>query len=151
MIAFIFSRLIGHTFFSILFAVIFGSIIGLVIGAIRRRIQDTIYVSIVGSFLGSILVCITPPITTPGSLESWGGGGGLGSLVVLMTTIFIAFGGIVSSFITSTFAFRWFIKLKTKWFLWIIGGLYMMMVISLIYNHLMYCSSSIPSSFCYTK
>ncbi|BCL36817.1 hypothetical protein [Nostoc sp. MS1] len=151
MIAFIFSRLIGHTFLSIFVAVIFGSIIGLVVGAIRRRIQDTIYVSIVGSFLGSILVCIIPPITTPGSLEGWGVGSGLGSIVVLFTFFFIALGGIVGSFITTTFAFGWFLKLKTKWFLWIVGGLYMMMLISLIYNHLMYCSSSISSSFCYTK
>jgi hypothetical protein len=151
MLVYIFLRLITHTFLSIIFAVLLGSVIGFVVGAIRRRIQDTLYVSIVGSFLGSMLVCIAPPVSTPGSLESWGMGGGLGSLSVLVTLMLIALGGIAGSLIVSIFGFRLFLKLKTKWFLWIISGIYITMAISLGYGHLMYCSSSVPSSYCYNN
>lgn len=146
MLSYIFSRLIGHTLLSIILGAIWGSVIGFVVGAIRQRIEDTLYVSIVGSFLGCILICIAPPVSTPGSLESWGMGGGLGSLSVLVSLVLITLGGIAGSLIASTFGFRLFLKFQTKWFVGIISGAYIVMAISLGYGYLQYCSPSI--SYC---
>lgn len=146
MLAFIFSRLLAHTFISGILGVILGSVVGVIAGAIRRSIPDTFVASCMGAFLGCILVCITPWVAAPGTLETWGQGGGLGSLVVLMTLAFIALGGLVGSLVTSTFGYRWVCQLKLTSFQWILAGIYLLMIVSLAYGYRQGCSPSL--SYC---
>ncbi|MBD2745030.1 hypothetical protein [Coleofasciculus sp. FACHB-1120] len=146
MLPYIFSGLIGHTIVSLFLGGVLGSVIGFVIGAIRQRMDDTVSVSIVGSFLGCLLMCTVPPIFNPGTLNIGGGSGGLGYLHVLASIVLITLGGCFGSLIASTFGFRFFLNLPTKRLVWMLGGVYILMAISLSYSYLQYCSPSI--SYC---
>uniref|UniRef100_B8HTE7 Uncharacterized protein n=1 Tax=Cyanothece sp. (strain PCC 7425 / ATCC 29141) TaxID=395961 RepID=B8HTE7_CYAP4 len=146
MLAYVLLRLTYQTTLSLILAALVGSGIGVGVGAIRRRVQETVYVSRVGAFLGSILVCSVPPVSVPGALESWGSGGGLGSLGVLVCLFLVALGSIVGSLITSILGFKLVLKLGRKWLTWIIAGVYIFMVISLVHGYLQYCSPSL--SYC---
>lgn len=149
MFTYILSRLLLHTFMSLFFSCLIGALIGAVVGAIRRQIQDTINVGIAAYFLGSLLVCSVPPLTVPGSLETWGVGGGLGSIQVIFMVIFTILGGVVVSLIATTFGFKFFSKVLEKWILWILITIYVLMLILLYYSHLTTCQPSI--SYCYMK
>lgn len=148
MLSHIISRLIVHTIISGILGGILGSVMGFVVGAIRQRIKDTVYVSRVGAFLGCLLVSIFPPISSPGSLETWGMAGGLGSLQVVITIILIALGGLAGSFIASTFGFGLFLKARQKLFVWVFSGTYILLAIALWYGYLQSCTSSISYSYC---
>ncbi|WP_144439290.1 hypothetical protein [Geminocystis sp. NIES-3708] len=109
MLNYILSAWFFGTFFSGILAVIVGLIIGLIVGTIRKSIKTTIYTTIVGCFVGIMWICIIPLYGTPGNIQGWGMGGGLGSLAPLMTMIGLGSIGALTGGITgATFGFSFF-------------------------------------------
>ncbi len=146
MLAFVLSRLFTHTLLSGILGAILGAAIGVVAGALRRSISGASAVSIRGAFVGCLLACISPLICTPGSLESWGTAGGLGSLSVLVSLALIALGGLIGGLAASTFGYRWVMTMKPRLFAWIMSGIYILMAGSLAHGYLRYCFAG--SSYC---
>ena len=109
--------------------------------------QETLYVARVGAFVGGLCACISPLGSQPGTLESWGDGGGLGSLVVIATIMAITLIGLLSALLASTVGFQAILKLSPKWLVWGVFGLFGVMVFSLYQGYVVYCFSG-SSSFC---
>jgi hypothetical protein len=136
---FVLTRLIRNAILSGITGFTFGSAIGYGVGAIRRRIEDTVYVSIVGAIAGSLCVCSAPPVSRPGSFESWGSGGGLGSLAVILSVVFLALGSIVGALLASTLGFKAILKLDRKGLGGVAIALFAMMSIALYQGYRDYC------------
>lgn len=143
---FVLTRLIRNAIISGILGFISGSVIGYGIGAMRRRIEDTVYVAIVGAIAGSLCICLVPPVAQPGSLESWGNGGGLGSMVVILSIGLIALGGIIGALLASTIGFRTILKLNGKNLGWSAIGILIVMSIVLYRAYNNYCFPK--STFC---
>ncbi len=148
MINYILSALFFGTLFSGILAVIFGSIIGLIVGAIRKNIEIRILTAIIGCFVGIMWICIIPLYGIPGNIQGWGMGGGLGSLLPMMTMIGLgSIGALTGGIAGSTFGLRFLQSLlenKRKLGI-LIGIVYLVVALSILLNFSVACINSTPA------
>jgi hypothetical protein len=148
MLNYILSAYIFGTLFSGILAGIVGSIIGLIVGVIRKKIRLTILTTIVGCFVGIMWICIIPLYGTPGVMQGWGMGGGLGSLAPLMMMIGLGSIGALTGAITgSTFGFRFLQSLlvNQKKLGILIGIVYLVVALSILLSFSVSCINSSPA------
>ncbi|GAA6620404.1 hypothetical protein [Scytonema sp. NUACC26] len=137
---YILPNLIISTILGVIISLAIGSIIGLIVGLIKRCINQIMTPAIFGCFFGTMLVCMMPTYSVPGLVQSWGKGGGLGSLPVLFMMIILApIGGIFGAIGGSTFGLKFFQRLTNRKLLILLAATYILMAISIYVSFSLIC------------
>lgn len=133
------------TIISTILAVTIGSLVGVIVGAIKKRMRKTIFPSILGSFVGVMWICMIPLYASPGIMQGWGMGGGLGSLAPMLGVITLGPTGALTGGITgSTVGFRFVQTLSVKRLVAMMGIVYLVVAASILMVFSVVCINSQP-------
>ncbi|KAF3889654.1 MULTISPECIES: hypothetical protein [Nostocales] len=145
-------NLFASTIFGIFISVAIGLVVGLIIGAIKHRINKTMIPAILGSFFGTMLICMMPTYSVPGLVQSWGKGGGLGSLPVLFMMVSLApIGGILGAVVGSTYKQKFFQTLTSQKLLIMLIATYTLMAVCIYASFSLSCAKPTVSQWYCTE